>query len=177
MGHSEVHFVELLRCLRSVKWPAQRDPCHISRSLWVLACLEKGSLQVWLNYGSWDYLGLSERALVSTISGFFRARQRHTWDRRKDRNRRRWCEDRAEGGVAESWGAPATPEAAASNERIFSRRFRGRMALLTPWSQIFTPWNCEKIHFYCLKLISLWWFVTAANGANSLLGGVRGSGF
>ena len=88
MGNSEVHFVELLRYLWSVKkWPAQRDPCQISRSLWMLACLEKGSLQVWLNYGSWDYLGLSEWALISMISVFFRARQRHTWDRRKDRYR------------------------------------------------------------------------------------------
>ena len=117
-----------------------------SLDLWMLACLEKGSLQVWLNYGFWDCLGLPEWALISMISVFFRARQRHTWDRRKDRygGRGRWCEDRAEGCVATSQGMPTTPEAGTSNKRFFSRSFGGSMALLTPWSQIFYPMELWK---------------------------------
>ena len=126
-----------------------------------------GVIKLWilrLSWFIWVGSNFNDKCLFQSKA------EAHLRQKKRQIQGRRWCEDRAEGGVATSQGMPTTPEAGASNERFFSRSFRGRMALLTPWSQIFTPWNCEKIHFYCLKLISLRWFVTAAKEANSLLG-------
>lgn len=144
MGNSEVHFVELLRCLRSIKkWPAQGDPCQISGSMNVSLFGKRviaGVIKLWILRLSWfTWVGSNFNKCL-----FQSKAEAHLWQKKRQIQGRRWCEDRAEGGVATSQGMPTTPEAGTSNERFFSRSFRGRMALLTPWSQIFYPMELWK---------------------------------
>jgi len=50
-----------------------------------------------------------------------------------------------------------------------SRVLREKLVLLIPWLQTSNLQNAEKIHFYCYKPPSLWYFVTSAQGNSSLL--------
>ena len=83
-------------------------------------------IKLWiLRWG--EYPGLSKWALIPMTSVFLRARQRKIWDRQKKRQtqRRRWCEDTAEGGTATAQKCQQPPEAGTGKERFFSRNFSG----------------------------------------------------
>ena len=147
MGSSEVHFVELLRCLRSIKkWPAQGDPRQISRSMNVSLFGKRviaGVIKLWILRLSWftwvgsnfndkclfqsdaeAHLRQKKRQIQGVGGGDVKTEQRDVWPQAKE------CQQPQRLGQA-------TKDS--SLEALEGVWLCWHLDL-----RFFTPWNCEK---------------------------------
>lgn len=87
------------------------------------------------------------------------------WRKRQKENRR------PRQGLKLRCNKPRTPgvgghhwKAGRGKEGFSSTNWGGSMALPVPWFQISRLQNCQRISFWCLKPLSLWYFVMAVLG-------------